>query len=324
VLQADPAFRFKPVTRVENACATGSAAIHQGLHAIAARRARNVLVVGVEKMTEVTGPAVGDILIRAAYLKEEGDIEGGFAGVFGRIAQTYFQRYGDQSDALARIAAKNHRNGVANPLAQMQKDLGYEFCRTVSEKNPLVAGPLRRTDCSLVSDGAAALVLTDIETGLRAKKAVVFRAAEQVNDYLPMSKRDIVAFEGPELAWKRALEKAGVGNDDLGFAEVHDCFTMAELLVYEAIGMAPKGQGARVTEEGWAEKEGRLPINPSGGLKAKGHPIGATGVSMHALAAMQLTGTAGGIQVKDPKLGAVFNMGGAAVANYVSILEPLR
>jgi acetyl-CoA C-acetyltransferase len=324
VLQADPAFRFKPVTRVENACATGSAAIHQGLNAIAARRARNVLVVGVEKMTEVMGPAVGDILIRAAYLKEEGDIEGGFAGVFGRIAQTYFQRYGDQSDALARIAAKNHRNGAANPLAQMQKDLGYEFCRTVSEKNPLVAGPLRRTDCSLVSDGAAALVLTDIETGLRARKAVVFRAAEQVNDFLPMSKRDIVAFEGPELAWKRALAQAGVRNDDLGFAEVHDCFTMAELLVYEAIGLAPKGQGARVTEEGSAEKDGKLPINPSGGLKAKGHPIGATGVSMHALAAMQLTGTAGGIQVKDPKLGAVFNMGGAAVANYVSILEPLR
>jgi acetyl-CoA C-acetyltransferase len=183
---------------------------------------------------------------------------------------------------------------------------------------------LRRTDCSLVSDGAAALVLTDIETGLRAKKAVVFRAAEQVNDFLPMSKRDIVAFEGPELAWKRALARAGLTNDDLGFAEVHDCFTMAELLVYEAIGMAPKGQGARVTEEGWAEKDGKLPINPSGGLKAKGHPIGATGVSMHALAAMQLTGTAGGIQVKDPKLGAVFNMGGAAVANYVSILEPLR
>jgi acetyl-CoA C-acetyltransferase len=324
VLQADPAFRFKPVTRVENACATGSAAIYEGLNAIAARRARTVLVVGVEKMTEVTGPAVGDILIRAAYLKEDGDIEGGFAGVFGRIAQSYFQRYGDKSDALARIAAKNHKNGARNPLAQMQKDLGYEFCRTVSEKNPLVAGPLRRTDCSLVSDGAAALVLADVETGLRAKKAIVFRAAQQVNDYLPMSKRDILLFEGPELAWKRALAEAGLGNDDLSFAEVHDCFTVAELLVYEAIGMAQKGQGARVAEEGLAEKDGRLPINPSGGLKSKGHPIGATGVSMHALAAMQLSGSAGGIQVKDAKLGAVFNMGGAAVANYVSILEPLR
>ena len=324
VLQADPALRFKPVTRVENACATGSAAIHQGLNSIEAKRARKVLVIGVEKMSEVTGPAVGDILIRASYLKEEAGIEGGFAGVFGRIAQMYFQRYGDQSDALARIAAKNHKNGAVNPLAQMQKDLGYDFCRTVSDKNPLVAGPLRRTDCSLVSDGAAALVLADVETALALEKAVVFRATEHVNDFLPLSKRDIVAFEGPELAWKRALAKGGVELADLSFAEVHDCFTVAELLIYEAMGLTPKGEGARAIVEGWTEKTGKLPINPSGGLKSKGHPIGATGVSMHVLAAMQLMGEAGGIQVKDAELAAVFNMGGAAVANYISILEPLR
>jgi len=325
VFQADPAFRFKPATRVENACATGSAAIHQGLNAIAARRARTVLVVGVEKMSEVTGQAVGDILIRASYLKEEGAIDGGFAGVFGRITELYFQRYGDQSDALARIAAKNHRNGAVNPLAQMQKDLGYEFCRQPSEKNPFVAGPLKRTDCSLVSDGAAALVLADVETALALPKAVVFRAAEQVNDFLPMSKRDIVDFEGPELAWKRALGAARLDLLDLSFVETHDCFTTAELIEYEAMGLTPKGEGARAVLEGWTEKDGRLPVNPSGGLKSKGHPIGATGVSMHVLAAMQLTGTApGGIQVKDAKLGGVFNMGGAAVANFVSILEPLR
>ncbi|MGE5203657.1 MAG: acetyl-CoA acetyltransferase [Acidobacteriota bacterium] len=324
VLQVDPSLRFKPATRVENACATGSAAIHQGLNAIAAKRARKVLVVGVEKMSEVTGPAVGDILIRASYLKEEGNIEGGFAGVFGRIAQMYFQRYGDKSDALARIAAKNHRNGAANPLAQMQKDLGYEFCRTVSEKNPLVAGPLRRTDCSLVSDGAAALVLADVDTALGLDKAVIFRAAEHVNDFLPLSRRDIVAFEGPALAWKRALGAAKLGLDDLSFAEVHDCFTVAELLIYEAMGLAAPGEGARAIEEGITEKTGKLPINPSGGLKAKGHPIGATGVSMHVLASMQLTRTAGGMQVKDPELAGVFNMGGAAVANYVSVLERLR
>ncbi|HUK08012.1 MAG TPA: acetyl-CoA acetyltransferase [Stellaceae bacterium] len=324
VLQIDKELRFKPATRVENACATGSAAIHQGLSAIEAKRARKVLVVGVEKMSEVTGPAVGDILIRAAYLKEEGTIEGGFAGVFGRIAQMYFQRYGDKSDALARIAAKNHRNGASNPLAQMQKDLGYDFCRTVSDKNPLVAGPLRRTDCSLVSDGAAALVLADVETALALDKAVVFRAAEHVNDFLPISRRDIIAFEGPELAWKRALAKARVGLDDLSFAEVHDCFTIAELLIYEAMGLAPRGEGARAIEDGVTEKSGKLPINPSGGLKSKGHPIGATGVSMHVLAAMQLTGSAGGIQVPKAELAGVFNMGGAAVANYVSILEPLK
>src|SRR5579875_173172 len=324
VLQVDPALRFKRTTRVENACATGSAAIYQGLNAIAAKKARIVLVVGVEKMSEVSGAQVGDLLIRAAYLKEEGAIEGGFAGVFGRIAQAYFQRYGDQSDALAMIAAKNHKNGSSNPLAQMQKDLGYEFCKTVSDKNPLVAGPLKRTDCSLVSDGAAALVLADIATALRMPKAVVFRAAEQVNDFLPMSRRDVVAFEGPALAWQRALAAAGLSLDDLDLVETHDCFTIAELIEYEAMGLTPKGAGARAILEGWTEKDGRLPVNPSGGLKAKGHPIGATGVSMHVLAAMQVTGRAGGMQIPGAKLAGVMNMGGAAVANFVSILEPLR
>ena len=324
VLQADPALRFKPSTHVENACATGSSAIHQGLNLIEARRARRVLVVGVEKMTEVTGPEVGEILIKASYVAEEGAIPGGFAGVFGRITELYFQRYGDQSDALARIAAKNHRNGAANPLAHVRKDLGYEFCRDVSDKNPLVAGPLRRTDCSLVSDGAAALVLSDVDTALASEKAVVFRAAVQVNDFLPMSRRDIVAFEGPELAWKRALAEARLSLNDLSLVETHDCFTTAELLEYEAMGLTAKGQGARAIEEGWTEKDGRLPVNPSGGLKSKGHPIGATGVSMHVLGAMQVTGTAGGIQVPNARLAGIFNMGGTAVANFVSILEPLR
>jgi len=324
VFQASDRFRFKPATRVENACATGSAAIHQGLNAIAAGKARRVLVVGVEKMTEVTGPAVGEILIKASYLKEEGEIEGGFAGVFGRITQSYFQKHGDQSDALAMIAAKNHRNGAVNPLAQLQKDLGYEFCRTVSDKNPLVAGPLRRTDCSLVSDGAAAVVLADIDSALAMDKAVVFRAAVQANDFLPMSKRDITLFEGCEVAWKKAFAESGLALGDLDLVETHDCFTVAELIEYEAMGLAPRGQGARAAMEGWTQKDGKLPVNPSGGLKAKGHPIGATGVSMHVLAAQQVTGTAGGIQVKDAKLAGIFNMGGACVANYVSILEPLR
>ena len=324
VLQASPDLRFKRATRVENACATGSAAIHQGLKAIAARSARVVLVVGVEQMTTTPAAEIGRNLLKASYVREEADIEGGFAGVFGKIASLYFQRWGDQSDALAQIAAKNHKNGVDNPYAQIRKDLGYEFCRTESDKNPRVAGPLKRTDCSLVSDGAAALVLTDVDTALKMNKAIVFRAAEHVQDFLPMSRRDILKFEGPAIAWQRALQQAGVTLSDMSFAEVHDCFTIAELLVYEAIGLAPQGQGARVIAEGVVDKDGKLPINRSGGLKAKGHPIGATGVSMHTIASMQLTGTAGDMQLKDPQLGGIFNMGGAAVANYVSILERLR
>ncbi len=144
VLALDPALRFKRTTRVENACAIGSGRHPPGLQRDhVAKRARIAFIVGAEKMTELAGPAVGDILIRAAYLREEGAIAGGFAGVFGRIAESYYQRHGDAGDALARIAAKNHHNGAVNPLAQLQKDLGYEFCRTVSDKNPLVGGPLQ-------------------------------------------------------------------------------------------------------------------------------------------------------------------------------------
>jgi acetyl-CoA C-acetyltransferase len=324
VLQASPDFRFKRATRVENACATGSAAVHQGLKAIAASQARIVLIVGVEQMTTTPGPQIGENLLKASYVREEANIEAGFAGIFGQIAARYFQQYGDQSDALAMIAAKNHHNGVGNPYAQLRKDLGYEFCRTESDKNPYVAGPLKRTDCSLVSDGAAAIVLADVDTALQMKKAVVFRAAAHAQDFLPMSKRNILKFEGCGVAWSRALDHAGVGIEDLSFVETHDCFTIAELIEYEAMGLVPEGQGARAIKDGLTEKDGRLPVNPSGGLKAKGHPIGATGVSMHALCAMQLCGTAGDFQVKDAKLAGIFNMGGAAVANYVSILERIK
>jgi acetyl-CoA C-acetyltransferase len=324
VLQADPDFRFKPATRVENACATGSAAVHNAIKTIEAKRARRVLVVGVEQMTKTPGAEIGRNLLRASYLPEDGDTPGGFAGVFGKIAAHYFQTYGDQSDALALIAAKNHKNGVANPYAQMRKDFGYDFCRTESDKNPFVAGPLKRTDCSLVSDGAAAMVLADVETALTMKRAVIFRANEHAQDFLPMSRRNILDFEGCAVAWERALARAGLGLDDLSFVETHDCFTVAELIEYEAMGLAPRGKGANVVKDGVTTMEGRLPVNPSGGLKAKGHPIGATGVSMHALSAMQLCGEAGGMQVKGAKLGGIFNMGGAAVANYVSILERIR
>ena len=324
VLQASPDLRFKRATRVENACATGSAAVHQGLKAIAARSARIVLCVGVEQMTTTPAPEIGRNLLKASYVREEAEIDGGFAGIFGKIAGLYFQKWGDQSDALAMIAAKNHKNGVGNPYAQMRKDLGYDFCRTESEKNPFVAGPLKRTDCSLVSDGAAAVVLADVETALKLGKAVAFRAAEHVQDFLPMSKRDILKFEGCAVAWQRALQAAGLKLGDLSFVETHDCFTVAELIEYEAMGLTAEGQGARAIMEGWTQKDGKLPVNPSGGLKAKGHPIGATGVSMHALAAMQLTGTAGDLQVKNARLGGIFNMGGTAVANYVSILERIK
>ena len=324
LLQANDGLRFKPITRVENACATGSAALYAGMNFIKAGEGRIVVVAGAEKMTDVSTEQAGENLLRCSYRPEEAETSGGFAGIFGGIAERYFKTYGDKSASLARIAAKNHANAMENPFAQMRKDLGFEFCNTVSDKNPYVAPPLRRTDCAPISDGAAAIVLADSETALSMRKAVAFRAAQQVTDFMPLSRRNPIWFEGANIAWSRALQSAGISLKDLSLVEVHDCFTIAELIAYEAMGLVPRGKGARAIDEGLVYKDGRLPINPSGGLKAKGHPIGATGISMHALAAMQLTGTAGGMQIPNARLAGVFNMGGSAVANYVSILEPLR
>jgi acetyl-CoA C-acetyltransferase len=310
-----------PATRYENACATGSAALHGAMDFIASGRGKIALVVGAEKMTATPGVEVGDILLGASYRREESGVRGGFAGLFGQIAGSYFQRYGDRSEELAMIAAKNHHNGMQNPFAHMQRDFDVDFCNTVSEKNPLVAGPLRRTDCSLVSDGAAALVLVAPEVAADLQRAIRFRARTHTNEPLALSRRDITRFDGARRAWDQAYAAAGVTIDDLSLVETHDCFTVAELLEYEAMGLAEPGQGGRAIREGWTTKDGRLPVNPSGGLKSKGHPVGATGVSMHVMAAMQLMGEAGGMQIPDARLVGVFNMGGAAVASYASILE---
>ncbi|HCL66065.1 MAG TPA: thiolase domain-containing protein [Rhizobium sp.] len=313
-----------PATRLENACATGSAALYSAMDFIESGRGRIALVVGAEKMTALPTSEVGDVLLGASYRKEEANVEGGFAGLFGRIAQAYFQRYGDHSEELAMIAAKNHANGALNPYAHMRKDFGFDFCNTVSEKNPYVAGPLRRTDCSLISDGAAAIVLADEETAASLKRAIGFRGRRHVNDILALSRRDVLAFEGARRAWAGTLSDAGLGINDLSFVETHDCFTIAEMIEYEAMGLAKPGEGHRVIREGISAKGGKLPVNPSGGLKSKGHPIGATGVSMHVMAAMQLAGEAGDIQVPNAELAGVFNMGGAAVSNYVSIMERVK
>jgi acetyl-CoA C-acetyltransferase len=208
-----------------------------------------------------------------------------------------------------------------NAFAHMRRDFGFDFCRTPSEKNPFVSGPLKRSDCSLVSDGAAALVLSTERLPGAKVAPVRWRSRTHVNDFLPMSRRDPTRFDGAALAWQKGLQAAQTQLSELSFVETHDCFTIAEMLQYEAMGLASHGQGARVILDGVTRKDGKLPVNPSGGLKSKGHPIGATGVSQHVMAAMQLSGTAGGMQVGGARLGAVFNMGGSGVTNYLSILE---
>ncbi|MDT1061008.1 acetyl-CoA acetyltransferase [Paracoccus sp. CPCC 101403] len=321
VAMGTPELAGIPFMRAENACATGSAALYAAADFIASGRGKVALVIGAEKMTATPGDQIGDILLSASYVEEEGDTPGGFAGVFGRITETYFQRHGDRSEELAMIAAKNHENGMRNPYAHMRKPFDLAFCNTPSDKNPLVAGPLRRTDCSLVSDGAAAIVLAAPEVAEGLQRAISFRARAQAGDYLALSRRDPIAFDGPHRAWRQALEQSGLGIMDLDLVETHDCFTTAEMIEYEAMGLAPRGQGWRVIRDGVTRFGGALPVNPSGGLKSRGHPIGATGVSQHVMVAMQLMGEAGEMQLAGAELGGVFNMGGAAVASYCSILE---
>jgi len=320
--EAEPGLGATPATRLENACASGSAAMFAACDFIASGRGRVALVVGAEKMTSVNSSQASDILLSGSLRSETTGIAGGFAGVFSAIARAYGERFGDPSDAMALIAAKNHANGVSNPYAHMRKDLGFEFCSTTSEANPIVAAPLRRTDCSLVSDGAAAAVVASTDVARGAAQRVRFRGRAQAADRLALSGRDPVEFAGARKAWQTALSEANLTTWDLDLIETHDCFTIAELIQYEALGLAEPGRGKRLLQDQVTHSHGKLPVNPSGGLKSKGHPIGATGVSMHVVAAMQVTGTAGSMQLPRADLAGVFNMGGAAVANYASILEP--
>jgi len=319
ILSADEGLRWKPATRLENACASGSAALYAAMDAIASGRVKTALVVGAEKMTAVDNAAVTKALGCASYQKEEAGKS--FPMIFAEFARAYADKWGDPTEAMAHIAAKNHAAAVHNPLAQLRKPLELDFCLHESEKNPIIAAPLKKTDCSLVSDGAAAVVLVRADMAKDFRRAVGFRAAQQVNDLLPLSAKDLTAFEGPRRAFGAAYAQAGVSVADIAFAEVHDCFTIAELLSVEAMGLAEPGRGRELVIDGGTGRNGRLPVNMSGGLKAKGHPVGATGVSMHVIAARQLTGEAGDMQLPDPQLGMTFNMGGGAVASYVSILE---
>lgn len=317
----NPALAHAPATRFENACSTGSAALFGALDQLESGRTRAVLVVGAEKMTATSGPEVNDILLAACHRKTEESV-GSFAGVFAQLTDLYAERHGDPRQAMAAVASKNHRNGVDNPYAHMRKDLGQEFCSAASERNPTVVGRLLRTDCSMVSDGAAALVVTTEDLARSAYRSVAVRGRAQANDHLALAtRRDPLEFAGARKAFRGALVEASVDLNDLDLLETHDCFTIAEMLQYEAFGIAEPGRAGEVLAAGETEREGRLPVNRSGGLKSKGHPIGATGISQHVMAAMQLTGEAGDMQLEKAGQAAVFNMGGSAVANYATVLE---
>jgi len=226
VLSCDPGLRYKPAVRCENACATGSAALYGAMDAIRSGRIRVALVVGAEKMTGRDTAGVTQALGCAGYQKDEAHYS--FPEMFARYAHAYAATFGDPVEAMAHIAVKNHQNALRNPLAQMHRLLDLQYCLVPSEKNPMIAPPLKLTDCSLISDGAAALVLAADDMVSSFPRAAGFRAYQQVNDYLPMAAKDPIAFEGPRRAIDQAYRQAGIDVGDLSLAEVHDCFTIAE------------------------------------------------------------------------------------------------
>lgn len=330
-LEIDPDLRFTPCTRVENACASGSNAIKEAVNAIEAGTAETVLVIGVEKMTSLNTAGVTEGLAMASYYPEEGAKGYTFPGLYAEYAKGYMAKYGytaeELGDMLAHITVKAHKNAMSNPLAQMHKEMEYDDARVVSDSNPMIAEPLKLSDCSLVSDGAAAVVLTKSDIAKeKYNKVVEISSISHVTDYLSIVEKKRLNYEltGAKLAIENALRDANVTIDDIDVAEVHDCFTITELLIYEALGLAEPGKGIEALLNGTVLSDGKLPVNPSGGLKAKGHPVGATGVSMFVLIARQLLGEAIGIQVEDAKRGLLLNIGGSGGTNIASVLTRIK
>ncbi len=329
-LEIHPDLRFKPTTKLESACASGSAAILAAMNAIEAGKIDFALVIGVEKMTALDTPGVARVLATGSHWPTEGSKGMTFPGLFAEYAKGYKAHYGFSDEELrvmlAKVSAKNHKNALENPLAQLPLDITYQdILNTPDEKNPIIAEPLRLYDCSLISDGAAALVLTNRENAEKLKdKLVEITAMECATDYLPMSKRPNYEFVAGKVAVKKAYERAGITVNDIDFAEVHDCFTIAEILAYETLGITKDGEGYKALDEGIVYKDGRLPVNLSGGLKAKGHPVGATGVSMGVIATRQLLGNAIGHQLDSPEIGVTFNIGGSAASNYVGVYKRVK
>ncbi len=325
-LTIDDNLRFTPATSVENACASGSAAIDEARKALEADEIDFALVIGVEKMTSRDTKETMKILSKASYWPQEGAEGMTFPGLFAEFARGYSEYHdipiSDLREDFARIAAKNHRNATENPLAQMPWDCSYEDILSLPEdKNPVIAEPLHMYDCSLISDGAAAAVLTSAENASNEDKAVEITACSHVTDHLSLDQRSNYEFTAGKKAVKAALDEAGLAVSDLDFAEIHDCFTIAELLSYEALGIVGDGEGSRAIREGITAPDGDMPINPSGGLKAKGHPVGATGVSMAVLCARQLWGDPLGVDIEGAEIGASYNIGGSAASNYFLIYE---
>jgi acetyl-CoA C-acetyltransferase len=308
-----------PTTRVENACASGGYALRAGVRAVERGDAELVLVAGVEKMTDVTNAR------RRYWLGVSGDTEWErlagltFAGVYGLIASDYLHRHPRGAEAMAEVASKNHENGTRNPNAHFQKRISREEVL----RAPRVADPLGLYDCCPVSDGAAALLLVPADRARQYTDTPVYvDGLGAGSDRLAVQERpDLTTFEATRRAGAQAFHDAGVDRGRIDFLEVHDCFTIAELLALEDLGFAEPGGAVDLTLSGATRASGRLPVNPDGGLKSKGHPIGASGVSQVYEVFLQLRGAAGARQVPAAEVALAHNVGGAGATAAVSIFS---
>ena len=307
-----------PCTRVEAACASSGSAFFHAFSAVAAGLYDYVLVTGVEKMTSQQTPRVAEILAMAGDCCHEGKAGATFPALFAMIANRHMHQYGTMREHLACVAVKNHANGARNPGAHMRKVITLEQAL----KGKPVADPLNLYDCSLVSDGAAAVILAPLDraTSLGAHPVRVLGIA-QTSDYVALDrKEDITTFHSVRTAGEKAYAMAGVGPADIDVAEVHDCFTIAEIVAIEDLGFVAKGRGGFYTMEGHTAIDGELPVNPSGGLKAKGHPVGATGVAQICELVQQIRGECGERQVPRHGTALAQNLGGSGASCVVTIL----
>ena len=307
-----------PATRVEAACASSGSAFFHAYTGVASGVYDIVLVVGVEKMTSQATPRVTEILAGAGDCA--GEIKAGstFASLFAMIARRHMFEFGTTRRHLAAVAVKNHANGALNPDAQMRKVITME--QAMAGKP--IADPLNLFDCSLISDGAAAVLLAPAErAGEFTGKPVRVLGIAQASDYVALDQKpDITTFPAVRRAAAKAYQMAGVGPADIQLAELHDCFTIAEIIAIEDLGFAPRGQGGPFTLEGHTARTGDKPINTSGGLKSKGHPVGATGAAQICDLVLQMRCEAGERQVPRNSLGLAQNLGGSGATCVVTIL----
>jgi acetyl-CoA C-acetyltransferase len=308
-----------PSARVETACASGGLALRLAFMEVASGMSDLVLAGGVEKMTDVSGYEATYALGTAADQEYEGYHGITFPGLYALIARAHMEKYGTTREQLALVAVKNHRNGAKNPLAQ------FPFEITVDSvlNSVMVADPLRILDCSPITDGAAAVILCPVEMAKKMKKPVVkITGTGHATDTIALSSRkDLTWLEATYQAAKQAYEMAEKKPGDIDVLEVHDCFTIAEICVIEALGMVEKGKGGEAVEDELTFLEGKIPVNTSGGLKSKGHPVGATGIAQAVEILKQLRGEAGERQVKDARIGMAQNMGGSGGSTVVHIFE---